>query len=270
MTASPSVVNARILGGSFIRSYQLQDSCVDVWKVSLGCSEADLAHAHQILSLDEQRRAAQIGSKPMRSAFIGARAALRSLLGLYLHRMPSTIRFTYEAHGKPGLCGDAGVRFSAARSGEVAAFAFCSKMDVGIDLERFRILPSMDRVVERMFSPGERQQFHLLPSEQKQRAFFACWTRKEAYAKATGQGILTRFDNFSVDADPDEPKPEIRFDGIPTAAEVWVLHDLRLADEYAAALAYQGAERTISIFDAGTLNHLIGREESLECATQHG
>lgn len=66
-----------------------------------------------------------------------------------------------------------------------------------------------------MFSPGEQQQLHLLPPEQQQRAFFVCWTRKEAYAKEAGQGILTRFDSLSVDADPDEPKPDIRFNGFP-------------------------------------------------------
>jgi 4'-phosphopantetheinyl transferase len=126
----------------------------------------------------------------------------------------------------------------------------------------------MDRVVERMFSPAEKRQLELSDDEMRLRAFFACWTRKEAYAKAVGEGILTPFDQFSVDVNPDEAKPEIRFE-MGQEVNDWLLHSLRFGDEYAAALAYRGAERTITVYDAGSVGELFGVRGSDKLAAQH-
>ena len=257
MTARQSAGgNAGILRERGARIVSLQDACVDIWKVPLAGSEADLVQAHGLLSPDEKQRADRIGSLPMQRTFTSARAALRCLLGHYLDCSPETVGFEYEPGGKPRLRGHAGICFSSTHSGIVAAFAFCTNSPVGIDVERLRTISNMDRVIERMFSPGEKRQISLLAPELQQRAFFACWTRQEAYAKATGEGILAPFDQFSVDLNPEESNPEIQFDGVLTNGE-WVLHDLRLGDEYASALAYRGAKRHHSIFDAGSLSQLL-------------
>ena len=237
-------------------SLRLRHSCVDVWKVRLTCSEECRAQAVDILSRDERERAAHMGLADMRQAFEMARAALRSLLAVYLHRPPGTISLIREGYGRPRLQGDDGICFSATRSGDLAAFAFSTQTEIGIDMERRRTIANMDRVIERMFSPAEKRQLELLPPAMRQLAFFACWTRKEAYAKATGKGILTPFHEFCVDANPDEAKPAIRFEFAP-ADEHWTLHDLRLNDECSAALAYRGVERAISIFDGGSVTQVL-------------
>lgn len=233
------------------------DTCVDVWKLSLACSEANLLVAQEILSFEEKQRAGGIGSIATRNAFILARAALRCLLGLYQDCNPSLVQFTYELEGKPRLLGEAVQSFSASRSGTIAAFAFSSNTSVGIDVERLRPIPGMSRVIERMFSADEKRQIQGFDPKRHQQAFFAAWTRKEAYAKAIGQGILTPFNEFSVDLNPDEPRPEIRFPAGAASATHWVLHDLSISQEYAAALAYSGSERAISIVDAGSVNQLL-------------
>jgi len=256
MRANPSAeITTGRLDPASSDSFRLSKERIDIWKISLSCSQPDLAHAHQVLSPDEQHRAGRIGSTPMRNAFIGARASLRFLLGQYLHCSPGSIRFAYEPDGKPVLIHDAGLCFSATHSNGMAAFSFCLHLRLGIDTERIRIIPNMDRVIERMFSPQEKCQLNLLPADLRQRAFFACWVRKEAYAKATGKGILTRFDAFCVDTNPAEPRPQIRFD--PETAEDWILRDLRLDNEYAAALAYPGAERELSMSQSGSLSELV-------------
>jgi 4'-phosphopantetheinyl transferase len=270
MRANPSAeITTGRLDPASNDSFRLSEERIDIWKISLSCSQPDLAHAHQVLSPDEQQRAARIGSTLMRNAFIGARASLRFLLGRYLQCSPGSIRFAYESHGKPVLIHDAGLCFSTTRSSGMAAFAFCLHVPVGIDMERIRIIPNMDRVIERMFSPQEKRQLNVLPTDQRQRAFFACWVRKEAYAKATGKGILTRFDAFCVDTNPAEPRPQIRFD--PATAQDWILRDLRLDNEYAAALSYRGAERELLISQSGSLNQLIAinSKESLQTDRVH-
>jgi 4'-phosphopantetheinyl transferase len=250
--------------------FQLRDSCVDVWKVSLTGSDEDFTRANGMLSVDEKERAARIGSVRMQRAFVLARAGLRSLLGHYIRQAPDAICFSCEPQGRPRLCGDNGIYFSATRSGELAAFALCASPSIGIDIERRCTVAHMDRVVERMFSPAEKRQLEPLDHEMRLRAFFACWTRKEAYAKALGEGILTPFEQFSVDVNPNEAKPEIRFE-MGQEVNDWVLHDLRFGDEYAAALAYRGAGRTITVYDAGSVGELFAMESdgSDKLAAQH-
>src|SRR5215472_2223967 len=234
-----------------------QNSCVDVWKVPLCWTTAGFEHLAGLLSKEEAERASQIGSKPMRDTFIVARAALRCLLGRYLHCAPSTIGFSCQLHGKPRVSADTSLCFSASRSGNLALFAFSENTALGIDIERLRFVPHMERVVERMFSPDEKLQLHHLPRYEQERAFFACWTRKEAYAKAIGSGLLTPFENFSVDVTPDEPRPRIRFEDSPAAPQSWILHSLSGADGYAAAIAYHGTERTLSTFNVNSADELI-------------
>ena len=227
---------------------------MDVWKVNLACSKGNFARRLRILSPDEKHRAGCIGSEPMRSSFALARIALRMLLGRYLDIEPDEIRFTCEARGKPAVSGYPDLCFSASRSGIVAAFAFCLETPIGIDVEALRVAPQMDRVVKHMFSECERRQLALFGPDELQNAFFACWTRKEAYAKAIGDGILTSFDKFCVDANPHEPRPRIHFDGALPPSVQWSIHDISCCNEHAAALAYRDAERTLSIFEAASVD----------------
>lgn len=238
-------------------SFQLREFCVDTWRVDLACCEENLASGLKLLSGDEVRRADCIGSEPMRRAFVLARIALRLLLGHYLDREPGRIQFTCGTRGKPVVCGDPDMCFSASRSGRVAAFAFALKIPIGIDVEEFRVVPQMDRVVKHMFSGCERRQLSLLKPDELPRAFLTCWTRKEAYAKATGDGILNSFDKFCVDANPHERRPRIHFDGVPSPTPEWSVHGLCFGHEHAAALAYPGAERAVSMFEVASVEQLL-------------
>lgn len=230
---------------------------MDVWKINLSCSTEHLTRGLSVLSADEAQRTESIGSEPMRRAFVLARIALRALLGRYLCLEPASIRFTYGTRGKPAVCGSPDLCFSASRSGAVAAFAICLNTPVGIDVEALRTIPQMDRVAERMFSQCERQQLSRCTPEQLHRAFLACWTRKEAYAKAIGDGILAAFDKFCVDPNPHEQRPGLHFHEVLLPQKEWSVHDLYLSDEHTAALAYRGPEQTISIFESASVDQLL-------------
>lgn len=132
------------------------------------------------------------------------------LLAERLGCLPSLIEITYLAHGKPVIAGDhsnSGLCFNLAHSDELAVYAFAHGRPVGIDIERIRILANADDIAEHMFSGIERRTYFSLNPSDRPRGFFNCWTRKEAFLKATGDGLCRPLDSFDVSLAPgDEPR----------------------------------------------------------------
>jgi 4'-phosphopantetheinyl transferase len=151
------------------------------------------------------------------------------------------------------------VRFNISHSDNLAVFAFAVGCDLGVDVERIRTLSDMQHVAERYFCFEEAAQLTSLPMDQRERAFFHCWTRKEAYVKAIGDGLSARLDNFQVTLEQNEPAAFLHLEHDRHAAKGWALHDLKLATNYVAALAYRGTPRHVCILpliDAAELKQL--------------
>ena len=89
-------------------------------------------------------------------------------------------------------------------------------------------------------------------------AFFSCWTRKEAYIKARGDGLSLALDQFDVAFAPGaEPRLiETRHD--PADAERWTLAELQVGYDYAGAVAVQGANWQLKCWDWPPLAPLFG------------
>ena len=170
------------------------------------------------------------------------------LLGHYLNSPPGDIQFSYGAKGKPSLAVSARVQFNMSHSGDLAMFAFTLDCEIGVDVEAIRPMPDMEVVAERFFCAEETAELMSLPAGQRDDAFFLCWTRKEAYIKATGEGLSTPLDAFRVTLRPGEPARFVHFALDPVAAQAWSLHDLKPALQYAAALAYRDAPRPLETF----------------------
>ncbi|MBZ5607013.1 MAG: 4'-phosphopantetheinyl transferase superfamily protein [Acidobacteriia bacterium] len=154
----------------------------------------------------------------------------------------------YGPKGKPALVTPAGVSFNTSHSGGLAVFAFTPGCELGVDLERIRPLPDLQDVAQRFFCSEETSDLLALPAGQQERAFFLCWTRKEAYIKATGDGLSVPLDAFRVELRPGEAARFIHVAHDVKAAKAWTLHDLDFGPDYAAALAYQDAERPLTVF----------------------
>jgi 4'-phosphopantetheinyl transferase len=214
--------------------------------VSTIASDVLAAKFESVLASDEKDRAARFILERRRHSFVVARGVLRCLLGRYLDMHPANIRFNYGSKGKPAVTSTLGIEFNATHSGELAVFAFTAGCPIGVDLEQIRPLSDIQDIADRFFCSEEAAELMALPPTEREHAFFRCWTRKEAYIKAIGEGLSAPLDEFRVTLQPTEPA---RFVHISRdTAEAWTLHDLGLASGYAAALAYRDRERSLSVF----------------------
>jgi 4'-phosphopantetheinyl transferase len=217
-------------------------SDVDVWQVRLDGADAhDEAHLVD-LSEAERERAKCFRFAADRRRFIGSHKALRGILATYLGAPPATLVFGQGVHGKPFLLAPAQartLRYSLSHSGDLALVAATRGREVGVDLERTRPIKDFSGLVDRFFSPAERHALERVPPDDRQRAFLAAWVLKEAYLKASGEGLMRSLDAFDVTIAEEEPRLlEVR-DRVGDAAR-WTLRRLTLAEGFVAALAVEG------------------------------
>jgi len=214
---------------------------VDVWRVSLDVpskAESDPT----ILSSDEITRAGRFHFDKDRNRFTRCRAALRTLLASYLAVPASEIRFQYSASGKPQVIGEQNPRalaFNVSHSGNLALIAVGSKFRLGVDVEEIRDDADTTKLAERFFSLRERAGLQALPNLLRVPGFFACWTRKEAFLKATGDGLSFPLSDFSVSTDPDLDPVVEEIRGNRESPKQWFLADLSVADGYRATVAVE-------------------------------
>jgi 4'-phosphopantetheinyl transferase len=218
---------------------------VHVWRTSLEQPPAVVARLHDLLASDERARAARFRFERDRSRYVVGRARLRQLLGAYLRRAPADITFAYGAFDKPFLAGRE-LWFNLSHSGAVALYAFSRAGELGIDVELDGPDFARERIAERFFAPGEVAALRALPAELQPRAFLHCWTRKEAFIKARGDGLSLALDSFEVSLDPGAPARLLRTAFAPAEAERWRLEDLSdTAGGFIAALAHRAGRWTI-------------------------
>lgn len=202
-----------------------------------------------ILAEDERRRADEFCFEKDRERFVLTRGVLRILLGRYLNLEPRQLNFCYGLHGKPALAerfdGDA-LRFNVSHSHGLALMALTHNREVGIDVEYVRSDLELDEIASRYFSPQEAATLRSLSIDVRTEAFFAGWTRKEAYIKAKGEGLSLALDKFSVSLAPGEPAVLLSV-GENQSPEVacWNLQSLSPGPGYAAAVATEGHVRRL-------------------------
>jgi 4'-phosphopantetheinyl transferase len=137
--------------------------------------------------------------------FVVSHGALRKILGRYLDERPEQIRLVTDARGKPHLASRANapsICFSLSHGGAFALCAVTKNRDVGVDVEQIRPVSALREIAARYFSRHEREALCAMSPDRTLEAFFQCWTRKEAYSKAMGQGVSRRWTQFSVSLTP--------------------------------------------------------------------
>ena len=213
-----------------------------IWLADLDEAASDGAAALELLSADERARAERFVFDVHRRRFVACRAALRRLLADRLGVAPRELRFEYGPVGKPSLGAGAGLRFNVSHSDRYAVLALAQGAELGVDIERVRPLRDMDLVADRVFSAAERAGLNAVPADRKAEAFFAGWTRKEAYIKARGEGIAL-LGAIEVALVPDDSPRLIRVTGKPDEPERWSIGAFSPVPGFAAAICIEGHGR---------------------------
>ena len=199
---------------------------IEVMTHSLAADPDSIRGSVHCLSDGERQRADRFVFERDRRRFIAARARLREILGAKLATPPEKVEFTYNARGKPALARklwDLDLRFNLSHSEDVAVYVFAVGRDVGIDVEAVRVLPDADDVASRFFSARENAAYAALDERDKPQGFFNCWTRKEAFIKALGEGLHHPLDRFDVSLAPDAPAEILRVDDVDGSDCGWSL-----------------------------------------------
>jgi 4'-phosphopantetheinyl transferase len=174
----------------------------------------------------ERRRASRFRFERDRRRFVVARARLRELLAQRLETRPESIEFAYGVNGKPRLAGPgarSGWRFNVSHCEDLALYAFSSAGEIGIDVEAVHALAEADDIAARLFSRREHETYRALAPRDRPLGFFRCWTRKEAFVKALGDGLCVPLAEVDVSAAPPG----------------WRLHSFAPVPGFIAALAHR-------------------------------
>jgi 4'-phosphopantetheinyl transferase len=179
----------------------LTEKEIHVWRASLELSPAVLQRFRDILNSEEKARAERFLVSQARDHFLAARGILRELLGAYLGLNSAEITLSYGSQGKPILGGahNSRICFNLSHSHGIGLFAFAQGGEVGVDIERVRAGFQGMQVASHFFSDAEIAALAELPPASAEESFFACWTRKEAYVKAHGEGLGIPLRSFTVE-----------------------------------------------------------------------
>jgi 4'-phosphopantetheinyl transferase len=213
---------------------------VHVWSVDLDPPPALAAALGRLLAPDERERAARFRFDEHRRRYAVGRGALRTLLGAYVGERPEALRFGYGPRGKPELADFPALGFNLSNSEDLALVGVLRGREIGVDVEYMKPMPDLAQIAERFFCAAETAKLLALPEERRREAFFNCWTRKEAYLKAVGEGLAAPLDSFEVTLTPDEEARMLFLKGDAGAAERWFYRHLRPAPDYIGALTIEG------------------------------
>jgi 4'-phosphopantetheinyl transferase len=226
---------------------------VNVWRLALEQPEDCLRALWQTLATDERARAERFFFERHRKHFIAGRGLLRAVLARYLGRDAGALHFHYGPYGKPTLEAGGDLHFNLSHSGNAALLGVTRGREIGVDLEQVRTRDSLVELAQRFFAPAEVAALATVPAAQKEQAFFNCWTRKEAFIKASGEGLSRPLDQFTVSLRPGEPARLLAVAGDPDEAARWTFQALLPWPGYAACLAVRGGVGTLRLWDgAGT------------------
>ena len=120
---------------------------------------------------------------------------LTDLLASTSYKLDPRPTFIYNEHGAPSLSG--GPYFSISHCKQGIAVAI-SDAPIGIDIEAIR--PLSEGLVQKAMNPQEQAQIAAAANPEQE--FIRLWTRKEAYVKMQGTGIISDMHKILCDMLP--------------------------------------------------------------------
>lgn len=233
----------------------LGGDAVHLWRVHLD-PPPGAEVAWDLLSDEERGRARRFFQEHHRRRFVAAHGVLRRILAGYTTQSPGELRFTVGPHGKPALVESAASRtkleFNLSHSADLAVIAVAWERPVGVDLERWKHGMDHLALAERFFSPAERASLRQLAERQGDvvHGFFAAWSRKEAYLKARGEGVMRGLHHFDVTLAPDEPARVVA-DRLDSAIDRWRMRSFVPEAGYSGAIVVADRLGELLLLDVG-------------------
>ena len=225
---------------------KLAEGEVHLWRIPLEGSPAQLEHARNLLNEEEKRRADRFHFQRDRDRFIMSHGALRRILASYLRRSPEKLQFLENASGKPSLADPKAswLQFNLSHSHDLCLLAVAQGMELGVDLERIREEMDIDAIAHRFFAEEEVAFLNQAAASERNAAFFALWTGKEALLKACGAGLAQGLKHCALDVANLDQNQFCSIKGSDCC-----LQPLKLEKEFAAALATTSPPNSIVMFD---------------------
>ena len=234
------------------------ESDIHIRAVWLVADDGSIRACRSLLSGEERDRADRFAYDDLRNEYQIAHAALRLLAADYLACRPHEIQLRFGRRGKPEFEARNEIRFNLAHSRTLALYAFVRGCEVGIDVENVRPRVDLEQVAKLCFSEAEvAELFSLSTEEERLTAFFRCWTRKEAYVKAVGEGLFLPLDQFQVTLCSPGPARFVHIGFDTREAQAWQLHHLAPAHDHVGALAYRGERREVRVFPPIMVSNLL-------------
>ena len=216
---------------------RLEENAVAIWIASLPAL-GNLEPWTKHLNPEERERASRFRFEVDRRRNLCGRGVLRVLAGKYLGVEPASLRFRTSEAGKPELVAPnpARLRLNVSHSGDYVLVGFVWGRAIGVDVELIRPDIEPEEIAKRFFSAKEQQDLASLAPADRISAFFRCWTRKEAYVKATGEGLGLPLSQFDVSFLPGEPAALLEARPDPLEASRWWMQGIEVGPDHAAAV----------------------------------
>jgi 4'-phosphopantetheinyl transferase len=222
------------------RSPDRSEGVINIWTIDINSQLPVLPLLRQILSPSEIAHAARFHQEKDAQQYIVTRAVLRILLADTLAVQPQDIEIITSANKKPVLARQHEIHFNVSHSGNQAVIAIAGQA-VGVDVEWLQPAFEYQSVAEYAFSDRERVQ--LRSSKNPYREFFSLWTRKEAFLKGLGEGLINDMQLLSCMYGRNEIPPAI---GDITGD--WEVKTAALGPEYTMSLAFERSPLSNQIF----------------------
>jgi 4'-phosphopantetheinyl transferase len=213
---------------------------VHLWNADVSGIKFDERTLGNLLSADELERMNRFHFEADQQNFFFYRTMLRILLASYLGTPPAELRFAYSAHGKPSLADSAGkIEFNLSHSESQLLIAICRGRKIGVDIEKTDLDLQVMEVAQRFFSPAELRALESEPPQSRHQLFYSCWTQKEAWLKARGDGLSFSLSAFDV-CGRREPG-EVTLVTRPSSSEAlkWGIFRITAPQGFSAAVAVE-------------------------------
>ncbi len=226
---------------------------IQVWRVNLLAPTGEVSQLRMLLSAQEKNQAAQFHFAHDHRRFIIRRAVLRQLLAVNLGLRPEEIQIDGTGFKKPQITtaqNPLQLQFNSSHASDWALIALAQNCELGVDIEKHHHLPERADLAKKFFSEAEVRELNRLTEPARTEGFFNCWTRKEAFVKAIGQGLAFPLNHFSVSLTPEQPATILEVTSeYPAALEPWSMTAIDVMPGFSAALVFAGDLTSLSFLD---------------------